>query len=33
MLAELREDNQTLAARLRETHDSCDDTATSRPPA
>ena len=25
MLAELREDNQTLAARLREAHDVCDD--------
>src|ERR687889_2071162 len=25
MLAELREDNQTLAARLREAHDVCDE--------
>ena len=25
MLAELREDNKTLAARLRETHDVCDE--------
>jgi starvation-inducible DNA-binding protein len=25
MLAELREDNKTLAARLREVHDVCDD--------
>jgi starvation-inducible DNA-binding protein len=25
MLAELREDNQSLAARMRETHDVCDD--------
>ncbi|BCT67707.1 DNA starvation/stationary phase protection protein [Nitrosospira sp. NRS527] len=33
MLAELREDNKTLAARLREAHNVCENTAILPPPA